>query len=41
MSNLIKAVKKTMCRICWGMKVVELPNGDTKECVACKGQGMV
>lgn len=27
------------CHICHGMKTIELPNGDTKQCPACKGKG--
>ena len=29
----------TTCTICYGMGTVEKPNGDTMECVACKGKG--
>lgn len=27
------------CHICHGMGVREMPNGDTKKCVACNGKG--
>lgn len=31
--------KKTVCRNCWGMKVIELVGGDTKDCRGCGGKG--
>lgn len=34
-----KQPEKKMCKNCWGMKVLELANGDTIECPACKGKG--
>lgn len=37
-NNIIKTFRRA-CHICHGMGVIELPNGDTKECVACKGTG--
>lgn len=41
MKKLLRIVRTslTMCRNCWGMKVIELPNGDTKSCPACNGKG--
>ena len=41
MKKLIRVFNKIMCRNCWGMKVLELPNGDTKTCPACNGKGLV
>jgi len=31
----------SVCRRCYGMGVIELPNGDTKECDNCKGKGVI
>lgn len=37
----MEMTENQVCRNCWGMKVIELPNGDTTPCPACKGQGIV
>ena len=39
MKTLIRVFNKVMCKNCWGMKVIELQNGNTIECPACKGKG--
>lgn len=31
----------TACGRCYGMGVIELPNGDTLECPICKGKGVL
>lgn len=33
--------KLTSCPRCYGMGVIELPNGDTKDCPKCKGKGLI
>ena len=38
MRKLIRAFLRT-CHICHGMGNREMPSGDTKECIACKGKG--
>jgi len=29
------------CTRCYGMGVLESPNGDTRECATCKGRGLL
>ena len=29
------------CKVCHGMGVIELPNGDTVRCQACNGKGII
>lgn len=40
----MKKLIRKFLRACWrchGMGVIELPNGETKDCPVCKGKGMV
>jgi len=44
MKEIIKRMIRSMvvaCSRCYGMGVIELPNGDTKECNICKGKGVL
>ncbi len=40
MKKLIRIFKQA-CWKCHGMGVIEMPNGETKECHICKGKGIV
>lgn len=33
--------KLRACTTCHGMKVIELPGGNTIDCPACKGKGFI
>lgn len=37
---IVKTYLRT-CGRCFGTGVIELPNGDTKECPICKGKGFI
>jgi len=41
MKKLINNIKQFLksCHICHGMGNTEKPNGDTVECISCKGKG--
>lgn len=40
MKTIIKFLKRA-CNVCHGMGVIEVSNGGTKTCPACKGKGMI
>lgn len=41
MRNFKLISKLSSCNRCYGMGVIELPSGDTKECHICNGKGFI